>query len=651
MGFIADLYPIEQTTPVMTDAYHFTTAYAYWLEGRADNPSISYMFGRKEALNGGYTIAGGLEGVIDIVQRWQEHGFTEDDLEFIRSQKTPSGKQKYPEEFIDYLSKMEFKLKIDAIPEGTAFFPQEPVLRVQGPLAQVKMLESIALGLINGHSGYITQGARQSDVLAEELENGAPKGTASVQNLRRGPSLGASIESSRSLGAGGYTSTSTGVAARELGQVFAGTMDHAWVMTHSSELGDVTLKQLFQLQEEGRTKELQQALCKDAFRSFSFAHSESGILLLDTRDPLVGLENAITTIKELRELGMGQGYGVRFDSGDLVKYSKVALRRFAEEGFITDLDPAKVKDMSDAELLKHSDKCTVFCAAADGIDEHSAKAMREMGAFYKSYGIGTAGAHIQPVGLVYKAAAVYMEILEEGQVPAESEYTKVMKIASNAPVKSSNPGKINSQRFYGEDGKLSHVVIYDEIVGLHPEGKRINLRDFNEVQTSLEKGQDVLVPVFDANGNYVFKEPAKKESRPGSGHMVTDLGKLADFVHDQLDTLPDNVRMVVEPRDAVLARLLVQEFARAEAKGEDLMSIDIAEFKAKLPPKVGHIPVYIDANLFEQRKACEHEHLTGEKLNTTGVGEYIERFAGGPGSDIKGDLKSAGGPGKQAKIG
>ncbi len=73
MGFISDNYGIEQTTPVMTDKYHFTTAYAYWQEGRADNNSVFYMFGRKEALNGGYTVAAGLEGVIDVVKRWQEH--------------------------------------------------------------------------------------------------------------------------------------------------------------------------------------------------------------------------------------------------------------------------------------------------------------------------------------------------------------------------------------------------------------------------------------------------------------------------------------------------------------------------------------------------------------------------------------------------
>ncbi len=115
---------------------------------------------------------------------------------------------------------MEFKLKIEALPEGEVFFPQEPVLRVSGPIAQVKMLESVALGLINGHSGYMTQGAHQASVVEEELDNGSPRGQVSAQGMRRGPGLGAMIESSRSLGAGGYKSSSTGTAAKMFGAAF-----------------------------------------------------------------------------------------------------------------------------------------------------------------------------------------------------------------------------------------------------------------------------------------------------------------------------------------------------------------------------------------------------------------------------------------------
>src|SRR5471030_2469820 len=112
MGFISDNYGIDQTTPLVTDKYHFTTAYGYWLEGRADNPAVFYMFGRKEAPGAGYGVAGGLEGVIDIVRRWQDHGFTKSDLAFLRAQKRPGGTPLFPEPFIAYLAGLKFRLRI-----------------------------------------------------------------------------------------------------------------------------------------------------------------------------------------------------------------------------------------------------------------------------------------------------------------------------------------------------------------------------------------------------------------------------------------------------------------------------------------------------------------------------------------------------------
>lgn len=626
MGFISDNYGIEQTTPIMTDKYHFTTAYAYWREGRADNPAVFYMFGRKEAQGGGYTVAAGLEGVIDIVKRWQEHGLSDDDIKFLRAEKRSDGKPLYSQGFIEYLKAMEFKLKIDAAPEGSAFFPQEPVLRVEGPIAQAKLLESVALGIINGHSACITQAARQIDVITAEMENGSPAGKASVQGLRRGPSLGAAIEASRSLGAGGYMSTSTGTAAKQFGQAFAGTMDHAWIMTHKKELNDVPMADLFKMEDEGRHRDMQDALIGDAFRSYAMAFPDSGIFLVDTYDPELGLEHAITVIKELRALGYGQNYGVRFDSGDIVRYSKIALRRFAEEGFIPGLDTEKVKDMSHDDLLLHAGKCTVFCSAADGIDEYTAQDMREDGAFFKSWGIGTAGSHVPPLGLVYKASSVYMDFLEKGDEALEKDMTPVMKVISNAPAKSSNPGKINSRRFYGEDGKLSYVMIYDEKLGVDPDGHMVNARNFDDKRTDKSHiHADLLVPVFDAEGKYVFPEPEKKESFPGSGKLVTNLAKIAEKVREGLALLPAGARRIARSEERLLKDMWYEDFKKWEAAGgTGMMAFNAEAARKKLPPPVEHVPIYLDQRLYTQRVACETKHL-GQVKNKGGA-EFKERF-------------------------
>jgi nicotinate phosphoribosyltransferase len=623
MGFISDTYGIEQTTPLATDKYHLTTAYGYWLEGRADNPAVFYMFGRKEAPGAGYTIAGGLEGVVDIVKRWQEYGFTKADLAFLRAQKTAGGAEAFPAEFISWLAGLKFRLKIDAAPEGAVFFPQEPVLRVAGPLAQVKMLESVALGLINGHSAYVTQGARQRDAVVSALQNGTPPGAASVQGMRRGPGLGAFIEASRSLGFGGYASTSTGTAAKQFGQAFAGTMDHAWIMTHEDELGGMPLKDILGLEDAALTG----ALRKDAFRSYAFAFPDAGIFLVDTYDVLRGLENAITVIKELRALGRGRDYGVRFDSGDIAAYSKIALRRFAEEGFVEGLAPKDVAALSDAELLKKADKCTVFCSAADGIDEYAALEMREAGAFFKFWGIGTAGAHPPPLGLVYKGSAVYMEALGGKSAPEGASLTPIMKVSRHAPVKSSNPGVINARRYYGSDGKLSCTVLYDETLGLDPEGHVVNLRDFTD-HAVVPKGvcRDLLVPVFDAKGKYVLAAPRQVETFPGSKVSTTDLAAQAEKIAGELDRLPDEVRRLARPRRQALMEKLAALYDEARRTGDKVLTADIAALESRLPPEPKHLPVYLDRRLFEQRRACEQKHLS--RAGAGGVAEYHERFEG-----------------------
>jgi nicotinic acid phosphoribosyltransferase len=84
MGFISETFDVKHTSPIVTDKYHLTTAYGYWLEGYADTMATFYMFNRQEN-NRNYTIAAGLEGIIDIVKRWQTHGFLGCDIEFLRS--------------------------------------------------------------------------------------------------------------------------------------------------------------------------------------------------------------------------------------------------------------------------------------------------------------------------------------------------------------------------------------------------------------------------------------------------------------------------------------------------------------------------------------------------------------------------------------
>jgi nicotinate phosphoribosyltransferase len=639
MGYLANIYTREQTSPTMTDRYHYTTGYGYWVEGRADNMAIGYIFGRKEAEGGGYTVEAGIEGIIDIIKRWKDYGLTAEDKQWL-------AEQGYPEEYITYLHELlkdNAPIQVDVC-KTNLFFPQEPVVRLKGPIVLIKMLESINLCIENGQSAYATHSARMAEVLKEEVESGAPKGAASVQGLRRGPGIGAAIEAPRALAlGGGYISTSTGRAAEMLGIKFAGTMDHAWVQTHDYQLnkepGAPTMKDLFQMQRDGRIKELQEALSKDAFRSYAFTNLSNGILLTDTYDTPEGIEDAITVIKELRELGYGKNYGMRFDSGDLVEFSKLALRRLAErnEGDLLDAlpHPIDLTNMSHKRLLAYAEQSTYapFCSASDGVNVYSVQDMRRAGAYIKSFGVGTAGSHVAPLGLVQKVSAMYMRPLNGKPIPDGETMTPTMKIVSAAPVKSSNPGMLNSRRFYGADGageKLSHIVIWDEDLGMDPESRVVNLRDFSDtlVKPGALWSEDILEPVFDKNGRYVYVEPLKKPDHPGSSHMVTDLSAIAAEIREELKTLPDDVRRIHRPRKEVLQDTLLRAFEAAQKAGRTTLTLDIAAIEADLPPPQAHIPIYLDQRLYEQRVACEARHSNQARPQSAGVGAYTERFEG-----------------------
>lgn len=531
MGFISDIYSIKHTTPLLTDKYHITTAYAYWLEGRHNIKAVFYVCARDFPNNYNYMIAAGLEGIIDIINRWQKHGFSKSDIKFLQ-------KQNFPDNFLKYLESLRFNLKIDAAPEGTIFFPHEPILRIEGSIVEAKILESVALCILNGHSSYATHAVRQYYAINTKMKNHSPQGKISIQGLRRGPTIGAALEASRTLALFGYSNTSTGIAAKMFNQEFTGTMDHAWIMTHGAEIGNVSLNEMLKLQmseNKNDNNKLHKAMAKDAFRSFALTYNQNGILLVDTHNPIIGIENAITVIKELRELGLGENYGIRFDSGDITTLSKIALRRFAEEGFIKDLNIKKnntkyknnakyntkydIKNISDAELLKYADKCTVFCVASDNINEDNAYKMRENGAFLKLWGIGTAGSYPKQLNLVYKISGIY-NIDEVGNVT----FQNTMKISNGAKHKSSNPGIINSRRFYDKDDNLIYIIIYDENLGINP--KLITKLKLNKLKQSKNiklKNKNILVPVFDNNGKFIYKYDIPKNNASKDATLTKDI--------------------------------------------------------------------------------------------------------------------------------
>lgn len=280
------------------DLYELTMGQVYWAEGMADWEGVFHHFFRTNPFGGGYTVAAGLEAIIDYLQNLK---FEIDDLDFLASIPGNDGKPIFDPEYLTYLSRLEFSLDVDAVPEGTVMFPHEPLLRIRGPLLQAQLIETALLNLGNYATAIATAAARISWAAGE-----APVYDFSA---RRAPGMDGSLTVTRSAYIGGFAGTSSVLAAQHFGipvKDIKGTMAHSLVMSFDTEL--------------------------DAFKAYARALPNNCLFLVDTYGTIDGVRHAIKVGRQLRSQGF-EMLGIRLDSGDLARLSKRARRLLDEADF------------------------------------------------------------------------------------------------------------------------------------------------------------------------------------------------------------------------------------------------------------------------------------------------------------------------------
>ncbi|HRE88601.1 MAG TPA: nicotinate phosphoribosyltransferase [Myxococcota bacterium] len=333
---------------LLTDLYQLTMAYGYWRHGLHDRRSVFQLAFRKLPFSGGYAIAAGLEPALAYLEGLR---FSDEDLGYLGSLVGRDGARLFPAEFIDYLAGMRFTCDVDAIPEGRTVFPQEPLVRVTGPLIQAQLVETALLNLINFQTLVATKSARVTD---------AAKGDPVMEfGLRRAQGVDGALAASRAAYLGGCVATSNVLAGKRFGIPVRGTHAHAWVMTFSSEI--------------------------DSFLAYAEAMPNNCVFLVDTYDTLAGVDNAIAVGQKLRAKGHDLA-GIRLDSGDLAELSIAARHKLDAAGFV------------DAVIV-----------ASNDLDETLIESLKHQGAKIGMWGVGTklVTAYDQPaLGGVYKLAAL-----------------------------------------------------------------------------------------------------------------------------------------------------------------------------------------------------------------------------------------------------
>lgn len=285
----------NQSLALLTDYYELTMSYGYWKLGIENYESVFHLFFRKKPFNGGFAVAAGLEYVVDYLQNFH---FAKDDLQFLTEIVNPDGSRAFPDDFLEYLSHLEFTCDIDAMPEGSIAFPYEPLLRIQGPLIQCQLLETVLLNLINFSSLIATKAARICIASQEEpiIEFG----------LRRAQGIDGALTASRAAFIGGCESTSNVLAGKLFGIPVKGTHSHSWIMVFDDELS--------------------------SFQSYAQVLPDNCIFLVDTYDTIKGVQRAIEVGKWLKKQGK-KLLGIRLDSGDLAHLSVECRKLLDDAGF------------------------------------------------------------------------------------------------------------------------------------------------------------------------------------------------------------------------------------------------------------------------------------------------------------------------------
>jgi len=340
--------PYNQSLSLLTDLYQLTMAYGYWKSGVDEKEAVFHLFFRTSPFKGGFTIACGLEYVIDYLENFK---IDKTDIDYLASLTGNDGKALFEKGFLAYLEKMRFSCDIDAVPEGTVVFPLEPLVRVRGPLIQCQLIETALLNIINFQTLIATKAARMFI---------AAQGEAILEfGLRRAQGIDGSLAASRAAYIGGTAATSNTLAGKIFGIPVKGTQAHSWIMTFDDEL--------------------------EAFREYALAMPNNCIFLVDTYDTLEGVKKAVEAGLWLRQAGHKM-IGIRLDSGDLA-YLSIEARKILDDGGFPD----------------------ALIVASNELDEQIIASLKNQGAKINVWGVGTKliTAYDQPaLGGVYKLSAV-----------------------------------------------------------------------------------------------------------------------------------------------------------------------------------------------------------------------------------------------------
>ena len=307
--------------PLFTDLYELTMAASYFAHQVFSTATFS-LFIRENYLKRNFFAAAGLEDVLNELAAFR---FSEQDITYLKTTGI------FSKDFLSYLAGLRFSGKIFAMPEGTIFFANEPVLEVTATIIEVQLIETFLFNTIGFQSMIASKAAR-----CVHIAGNRPLIDFS---LRRTQGQDAGHNVARTTYLAGFAATSNVLAGQLYGIPISGTMAHSYIEAFSGDLA--------------------------AFSAYSETFPDNSIFLIDTYNTIDGAKHAVTVAKQMKETGHSL-IGVRLDSGDMVELSQKVRKIFDDAG------------LSDVKIF-----------ASSGFDEFKIAKVIAQGAKIDAFGVGT----------------------------------------------------------------------------------------------------------------------------------------------------------------------------------------------------------------------------------------------------------------------
>jgi nicotinate phosphoribosyltransferase len=280
----------QLASPLSTDLYELNMVQAY-LDRGEQAEAVFEFFVRRLPTRRNFLMAAGLETALEFLETLR---FAPAQIEWLAK----TGR--FRPNLLDYLSGFRFAGDVHAMPEGTVFFPHEPILRITAPLPQAQLVESRLINIMHFQSLIASKAARM--VLAANGKSLADFGLRSAHGSEAG------LLSARASYIAGFAGVANVEAGERFGIPVVGTMAHSFIQIHDDE--------------------------SMAFENFARSRPDGVIFLIDTFDTEAGARKVVDLAPRLKADGIGIR-GVRIDSGDMIAMAR-KVRRILDAGGLKD---------------------------------------------------------------------------------------------------------------------------------------------------------------------------------------------------------------------------------------------------------------------------------------------------------------------------